>query len=124
MEIFDALLLHALDAAAACCDEFALHLVLDWLHPGTIAIYMIQDHLVVVAPAGLLWEMAGLVGVEGGARPERLDENVILLFDGLCWVRILGQGIHRGGSGFSRDATPGGPDTLALDVHVSFLSLF
>ena len=80
---------------------------------------MIQDHLVVVAPAGLLRETACL----GEVWSERLDENVVLLFDGLRWGHTLGWGILWGGSRFAGGTAPGGPDTLALAAHVTFMSL-
>ena len=75
----DALVLHTSKCASTGHTHFPLYFVFDWLHPSGVAIDVVEEHLILVAAAGALWEFASLVCVDRGFGLIACDKDVVLL---------------------------------------------
>ena len=53
--------------------------VFDWLHPSGVAVDVVEEHLILVATDGALWELASLVCVDRGFGLITCDKYVVLL---------------------------------------------
>ena len=52
-------------SARSRADHLAYRSILRCLYPGGVAVDVLEDHLVCVASAGDMWELSGLVSMNG-----------------------------------------------------------
>ena len=75
----DTLVLHTIECASTGQNHFPLRFFLNWLHPSGVAVDVVEEHLILVATAGALHELASLVCVDRGFRLVDRYEDVVLL---------------------------------------------
>ena len=75
----DALVLHTIDCASTGQNHSPLCFVLDWLHPSGVSVDVVEEHLILVAAAGVLQELASLVCVDCSFRLVDIYKYVVLL---------------------------------------------
>ena len=75
----DALVLQRIKSVSTGHNHFPLCFVFDWLHPSGVAIDVVEEHLILVAAAGALWELASLVCVDRGFGLISCDKYDVLL---------------------------------------------
>ena len=78
------LVLHTSKWALTGQNHSPIWFVFDWLHPSGVAIDVVEEHLILVAAAGALWELASLVCVDCGFGIIACDKDVVLLQ--VCFV--------------------------------------
>jgi hypothetical protein len=74
----NALVINSCESPASCKNHFSLRFILHGFHPHGVAVDVVEEHLVFVAAAGACWELACLVGVDGGFGLVNCDVNVVL----------------------------------------------
>ena len=74
----DALALHMIECASTGQNHFPLHFFY-WLHPSGVSVDVVEDHLILVAAAGFLRQLASLVCEDRGFRlVDRYKDGVLL----------------------------------------------
>ena len=71
---------HALECPVASKDKFPFGFVLGWFDPDGVAVDMVEDHLVLKTPAGDMWKLTSLIGVQCVSGVVGLDVYVLLLW--------------------------------------------
>ena len=75
----NALVLHTIECVLTGQNHFPLRFVFDWLHPSGVAVDVVEEHLILVAAAGALQELASLVYVDCGFKLLDCYKDVVLL---------------------------------------------
>jgi hypothetical protein len=121
----DAALGHSREGTMVGKNEFALAVILEGFAPGGVGVHVVEDHDVAVAEAGDKQETACLVRVHCILQIDYPDEDVIC--NNVCsWRGVVdwhcyGEGICVVGGSRGINGTSG-LDTLALSLHVTYLS--
>ena len=75
----DDLVLHTSKCGSMGQNNSPLRFVFYWLHPGGVAVDVVEEHLILVAAAGALRKLASLVCVYCGFRLVDRYKDVVLL---------------------------------------------
>ena len=75
----DALVLHTSECASTGQNHFPLYFIFYFLHPSGVAINAVEEHLILVDAAGVLWELASLVCVDRGFGIIACNKDVMLI---------------------------------------------